>query len=99
MTQRVSVKHVGLATTTQSGTGITIPRGGTGGGGEYGEEITDALRTFAILREPVAFRMVFGISKQTFDNWFILKGSNYRVPNQAGASEEDNSAFNKRIQK
>src|SRR5664279_4119537 len=103
MTQRVSVKHVGLATTTQSGTGITIPRGGTGGGGEYGEEINDTLRTFAILREPVAYRTVFSIAKAIFDNWFTLEGSNYRTPTQAapteGASEKDNSAFDKRIQK
>jgi hypothetical protein len=105
MTQRVSVKHVGLASTTQAGTGITIPRGGTGGGGEYGEDINDTLRTFAILREPVAFRTVFSIAKAIFDNWFTLEGSNYRVPSAAPTetaaqpASKDNVAFDKRIQK
>jgi hypothetical protein len=102
MTQRVTVKHVGLATTTPVGTGITIPRGGTGGGGEYGEAITNELRTFAILREPVAYRVVFSISKAIFDNWFTLEGNNYRTPSTtAGASEatKTNEAFDRRVQK
>ena len=86
-------RHIALATTTPTGTGITIPRGGTGGGGEYGADITDTLRTFAILREPVAYRVVFTVSKAIFDNWFTLEGHNYRVASPdthaVNASETD----------
>jgi hypothetical protein len=96
-------RHVALATyTTPAGTGITIPRSGTGGGGEYGEDITNELRTFAILREPVAYRVVFTISKEIFDNWFTLEGNNYRTPTLTeGAAEQTktNEAFNRRVQK
>jgi hypothetical protein len=99
-----SFQRVGLATATPSGTGITIPRSGTGGGGEYGEDITDELRTFALTREPVAYRVVFTISKNIFDNWFTLEGSNYRTPTtqpSASAAEQTktNEAYNRRVQK
>lgn len=91
---------IGSATATPAGTGITIPRNGTGGGGEYGAPITDELRTFAITREPVAYRCVFNIAKAIFDNWFTLEGSNYRTPTiVTGASEsEKENAFNRRVQ-
>lgn len=94
-------RKIGWATTTPSGSGITIPRGGTGGGGEYGADITDNLRTFAVTREPIAYRTVFTLAKDIFDNWFTLEGKNYRVPTQmADASEEkDDSAFDRRVQK
>jgi hypothetical protein len=66
-------RSVGLATAIPSGSGMLIPRSGTGGGGEYGAEITDDLRTFAITREPVAYRVVFTVAHDIFDNWFELK--------------------------
>lgn len=96
-------KRIGNATATPSGTGITIPRGGTGGGGEYGAVINDQLRTFAILREPIAYRVVFTLAKDIFDNWFTLEGRNYRTPiTVEGAAEEtkkDKQQFNRRVQK
>jgi len=61
------------------------------------------MRTFAILREPVAYRVVFSISKAIFDNWFKLEGSNYRTPSTGEASESEktkgNEAFDRRVQK
>ena len=95
-------KRIGLATTAPSGSGMAIPRSGTGNGGEYGADISDSMRTFAILREPVAYRVVFSISKAIFDNWFTLEGSNYRTQNTGEASEsktKGNEAFDKRVQK
>jgi hypothetical protein len=99
-------RRIGTATTTPTGSGLLIPRSGTGGGGEYGADITDNLRTFAITREPVAYRLVFTISRMIFDNWFTLEGSNYRTPTPAetptaDASEEtkEKKAFNNRVQK
>jgi hypothetical protein len=66
-------RRIGLATVIPSGSGMLIPRSGTGGGGEYGAEITDDLRTFAITREPVAHRVVFTVAHDIFDNWFELE--------------------------
>jgi hypothetical protein len=82
-------RKIGSATTTPTGSGITIPRGGTGGGGEYGENITNDLRTFAILREPIAYRVVFTVAKAIFDNWFTLEGSNYRTPSTTANAIDD----------
>lgn len=66
-------KKIGTADVATSGTGLLIPRSGTGGaGGEYGADITDNLRTFAITREPVAHRAVFTVAHDIFDNWFEL---------------------------
>jgi len=84
-------KHIGLATTVATGTGIMIPRTGTGGGGEYGTDITNDLRTFAITREPVAHRMVFTVAHDIFDNWFELR------PEGMKEGEETN-AFDKKVQ-
>lgn len=102
-------KRFASASATPAGTGITIPRNGTGGGGEYGADITDQLRTFAITREPVAYRAVFSVAKAIFDNWFTLEGSNYRTPNiiddniptsaVSAESEKGNDKFNRRVQK
>ena len=102
-------RRIGTADTIARGSGILIPRSGTGGGGEYGTDITDDLRTFAITREPVAYRLVFTVSKVIFDNWFKLEGSNYRTPTppeQASETEQASDspskpleAFDRRVQK
>jgi len=67
-------KRIGTATTIPRGYGLLIPRGGyTGGGGEYGAQITNELRAFAILREPVAHRIVVRVAHDIFDNWFNIE--------------------------
>lgn len=70
---RVQLRRVGLADAIDRGRAVFIPRSGLGGGGEYGALINDVLRTFAILREPVAYRMVFTVAQDTWRNWFNLK--------------------------
>ena len=87
-----SKRRIGTADVATSGTGILIPRSGTGGaGGEYGADITDELRTFAITREPVAHRVVFTVAHDIFDNWFelALEGED---------NEEKNKEFDKAVQ-
>jgi len=67
-------KRIGTATAIPRGYGLLIPRGGyTGGGGEYGAQITNELRAFAILREPVAHRIVVRVAHDIFDNWFNIE--------------------------
>ena len=85
---RVGGRHIGTATREESG--IYLPRGGAGGGGQYGEKIREPDRTFAILREPVAHRVVCTVAKDIFDNWFTLE--------LEGAKEDETKAFDKVIQ-
>jgi hypothetical protein len=66
-------RRIGNADTIPRGQGMLIPRSGTGGGGEYGCDITDDLRAFAMIREPVAYRAVFTVAHDIFDNWFKLE--------------------------
>lgn len=66
-------RRIATADTIPHGQGMLVPRSGTGGGGEYGADITDSLRTFAITREPVAHRVVFTVAHDIFDNWFELQ--------------------------
>lgn len=84
-------KRIGLATVIPSGSGMLIPRSGTGGGGEYGAEITDDLRTFAVTREPVAHRVVFTVAHDIFDNWFALKL-------EGDEKGEESQVFDKQVQ-
>jgi hypothetical protein len=65
-------KRIGLASAVPRGRAITIPFGGTGGGGEFGALILDDDRTFAVTREPVAHRIVFTVAHDIFDHWFQL---------------------------
>jgi hypothetical protein len=65
-------KRIGLASAVPRGRAITIPFGGTGGGGEFGAQILDEDRTFAVTREPVAHRIVFTVAHDIFDHWFQL---------------------------
>ena len=85
---RVGGRRIGRATREESG--IYLPRGGVGGGGQYGEKITKRNLTFAILREPVAHRVVCTVAKDIFDNFFTLE--------LEGAKEEESKAFDKLIQ-
>ena len=71
--RRFDLHRIGLATAVPRGRGIWIPQAGTGGGGEFGADIDDNDRTFAIIREPVAHRVVFTVAHDIFDNWFELK--------------------------
>jgi len=66
-------RRIGGATAVPRGRAITIPYGGTGGGGEFGATINDEDRTFAVTREPVAHRVVFTVAHDIFDNWFELQ--------------------------
>ena len=85
-------RKIGLADVATSGTGILIPRSGTGGaGGEYGADITDELRTFAITREPVAHRAVFTVAHDIFDNWF-------EVAPEGEEDQEKSKEFDKKVQ-
>ena len=84
-------RRIGLATVIPSGSGMLIPRSGTGGGGEFGAEITDDLRTFAVTREPVAHRVVFTVAHDIFDNWFELKL-------EGDEKGEESKVFDKQIQ-
>ena len=86
---RFGLKRIGLATTIPRGRGIWIPRTGTsGGGGEFGAEILDEDRTFAITREPVAHRIVFTVAHDIYDNWFKLELE----------GREEDEAFDKQVQ-
>lgn len=74
---RFKLKRVGTAAAIPRGRAIWIPGPGvtqayTGGGGEFGAQILDQDRTFAIIREPVAHRIVFTVAHDIFDNWFEL---------------------------
>ena len=91
MSNRFELKRIGLAsgTTVPRGAAITIPLGGTGGGGEFGAQIQDVDRTFAITREPVAHRIVFTVAHDIFDHWFQL----YKEGN------EQDKSFDTQIQK
>jgi len=89
MSSRVGGRRIGSAT-TRSESSIYLPRGGVSGAGQYGEEINDRSRTFAILREPVAHRVVCTVAKDVFDNWFTLE--------LEGAKEKDNKAFDQLLQ-
>lgn len=84
-------RRIGLATAVPSGSSLLIPRSGTGGGGEYGADITDNLRTFAVTREPVAYRVVFTVAHDIFDNWFTLKL-------EGDEKGEESKVFDKQIQ-
>lgn len=81
-------KRIGLASAVPRGRAITIPFGGTGGGGEFGATILDDDRTFAVTREPVAHRIVFTVAHDIFDNWFKL--------DKEGTKEDE--AFDKQVQ-
>lgn len=84
-------KRIGTADTIPRGQGMMVPRSGTGGGGEYGTDITDSLRAFAMTREPVAYRAVFTIAHDIFDNWFKLE--------LEGKEESDQSeGFDEKVQ-
>jgi len=72
MSNRFELKRIGLASAVPRGRAITIPFGGTGGGGEFGATILDDDRTFAVTREPVAHRIVFTVAHDIFDHWFQL---------------------------
>lgn len=85
-------RRIATADTVPHGQGIQIPRSGTGGGGEYGADITDTLRTFAITREPVAYRTVFTVAHDIFDNWFELEL-------EGEESNVKSKAFDKTLQK
>lgn len=74
MSEVTGFRRIGLAGTITRGRGIFLPRSGDiGGGGEYGAIITDDARAFAILREPVGFRIVVRVAHDIFDNWFNLE--------------------------
>lgn len=85
------VGGVRIGSDTREESPLYIPRGGVGGGGKYGERITDVMRTFAILREPVAHRVVCTVAKDIFDNWFTLELED--------GKEEENKTFDSVIQR
>ena len=86
---RFSLPRIGLATEIPRGRGIWIPRTGTaGGGGEFGADILDEDRSFAITREPVAHRIVFTVAHDIFDNWFKLELE----------GKEDDDSFDRGVQ-
>jgi len=41
--------------------------------GLFGGKIDDRELLFAVQREPAAFRIVFGVAKDTLDNWFTIE--------------------------
>jgi hypothetical protein len=41
--------------------------------GLFGSKIDDRELLFAVQREPAAFRIVFGVAKDTLDNWFTIE--------------------------
>ena len=41
--------------------------------GLFGSKIDDRELLFAVQREPSAFRIVFGVAKDTLDNWFTIE--------------------------
>ena len=85
---RFGLKRIGLATTVPTGRGIWIPQAGAGGGAEFGAQIHDEDRTFAITREPVAHRIVFTVAHDIFDNWFKLERE----------GKEQDETFDKQVQ-
>lgn len=96
MSEKFKLRRIGLAGTIPRGHGIWIPGVGvsggyTGGGGEYGAQISDEDITFAITREPVAYRMVFTVAHDVYDNWFELE----REGDEKGKESEE---FDKLVQ-
>ncbi len=65
-------RPIGLAGRIERGVGMFIPQSGFGGGAEFGAEITDLARAWAITREPAAHRIVCTLAHDIFDNWFDL---------------------------
>jgi len=84
-------RRIGLASEIPRGRGIFIPGSGTGGGGEYGADIDNLNRTFAIKREPVAHRVVFTVAHDIFDNWFKLEI-------EGDESKQKSKTFDKTVQ-
>jgi len=91
MSSQTGFKRIGLADVAPHGQGLLIPRTGTGGGGEFGADITNELRTFAITREPVAHRVVFTVAHDIFDNWFNLELEGEEI-------SEKSQQFDKQVQ-
>jgi hypothetical protein len=86
---RFGLRRIGLATDIPRGRAIWIPQTGTAaGGGEFGAQIHDEDRTFAITREPVAHRVVFTVAHDIYDNWFKLELE----------GKEDDDTFDKQVQ-
>lgn len=48
-------------------------------GWTYGQDITNTMRAEAMLREPVAHRVVFHVAHDVFDNWFNLKPTDSKI--------------------
>jgi hypothetical protein len=57
--------------------------------GLFGSKIDDRELLFAVQREPAAFRIVFGVAKDTLDNWFTIELIN----------KDDKGATNEKVQK
>jgi hypothetical protein len=55
----------------------------------FGSKIDDRELLFAVQREPAAFRIVFGVAKDTLDNWFTIQK----------AEGDDDGKLNDKIQK
>jgi hypothetical protein len=55
----------------------------------FGSKIDDRELLFAVQREPAAFRIVFGVAKDTLDNWFTIQK----------AEGDDDGKLNEKIQK
>jgi hypothetical protein len=55
----------------------------------FGSKIDDRELLFAVQREPAAFRIVFGVAKDTLDNWFTIRK----------AEGDDDGKLNEKIQK
>lgn len=74
----------------ERGTGLYIPWSGTTPGGEYGASISNANRTYAIVRTPVGYRVVFTLAHDIWDKWFKLEIE--------GAKDDENKEFDKKVQ-
>jgi hypothetical protein len=81
--------RIGTAQSARS-SGIFLPLGGAGQGGEYGELIIDDARAFAMTREPIAHRCTFTVAHDVFDNWFNLKLKTKK--------EEESAKFDQTVQ-
>ena len=57
--------------------------------GLFGSKIDDRELLFAVQREPAAFRIVFGVAKDTLDNWVTIELIN----------KDDKGATNEKVQK
>src|SRR5665647_1249610 len=57
--------------------------------GLFGSKIDDRELLFAVQREPAAFRIVFGVAKDTLDNWFSIEL----------VDKDDKGATNEKVQK